>query len=192
MSQTFHYSARYPDLLMLKLGACEEYGDIYLSLNSHNTKYHNPIIQYFEFIDSSRVYPETKEVDAITTCNWIQQACIGYTSYLGVHEWTHNWTSIYICALSYLDRVAANIDTLPRLEVIQQLKTYIRCDPNGTYMPLTHAKLEALLEEEAMDRLKTHSAKRIQCRWREVVVNPYHTVCQRRLMRELHDMQYYV
>lgn len=186
MSPTFNHSAVYPHLLMLKLGACEKYGDIYLN---HNTTTYTPIIQYFDSIDFNldRSYPLTKEIDVLTTCNWIHRACTWYTSYLGVHE----WTSIFTCALGFLDRLAANIDTLPRQEVIEKLKSYIRCDPDGTYMPLTHAKLEALLEKEAMDRLKVHKAKRIQCRWREVVVNPYHKVCQRRLMRELHDLQHH-
>lgn len=182
MAQLFNHSAMHPDLLMLKLGVCEKYGDIYLS---HNMASHNPIIQNFESFDFNvSAYPLTREVDVITTCNWIHRACTWYTSYLGVHE----WTSIYACALAFMDRLAAGIDGLPRTEVIEMLKKYTRCDPSGTRMPLTHAKLEALLDEEAMARLQAHKAKRIQCHWRKVVVNPYHIVCQRRLMRELDDL----
>lgn len=182
MPQTFCHSARYPNLLLLKVGSCPRFGDVYLTVNTSNN---SPILQYFDSPDFDiNVYSVMKEVSDLQTCDWIFKACKWYIPYLGHHE----WTAMFISSLTFLDSLVSSSNLLPRPEMIRKLKTYIEKDPTGTYLPLTHAKLELLLEEEAMTRLKERKARRIQNHWRSVVVNPYHIVCQRRLMRELNEL----
>ena len=120
--------------------------------------------------------------------DWIYKACLWYTPYNGRNEFTYGPMHY---ALQYLDKLSAHIPIPPshkRIYMINKLKTYWMLDPSSTTMPLISAKLDMLMEEEVKARIQVHKAKRIQCHWRKVVVNPYHIVCQRRLMREFQNL----
>ena len=189
---TFRHSAMIPNNISLNLGRIPKFGEISLIVNTSTNN--NPVILYLDSPDIlnrpdyfTTTYPLTKDIDIATTCDWIYRACIWYAPYLGRND----LTPVYIYTLQYLDKLITSTPiTTPheRIQMINKLKAYLMCDPSSTSMPLISAKLDMLMEEEAKARLQAHKAKRIQCHWRKVVVNPYHIVCQRRLMREFQNM----
>ncbi len=55
-------------------------------------------------------------------------------------------------------------------------------------MPLSTAKLDELLNKEAEHRFFNKKAKIIQNYWKQTITNPYHILCQRRLINEFYQL----
>lgn len=135
----------------------------------------------------SNQYPYQTELPIVDVCEYI------FENYM------YTWSSItsnlvlmpvYNKALEYLDKVVGSgmLDSGNRLADIARLKQYVGCDPQHTLMPRTWQKLEELLEIESLYRFKEHKSKTIQARWREVIVDPGHPICRRRLMYEFNEI----
>jgi len=180
MPQTFIHSARHPTILILKMGRIRRFGETALVVNVNNNI---PIIQYFDYPEFTfDDYPCKKEIDDFTTCDLIFKACQWFIPYMDNSE----LTPIYRNAILHLDGIIASIPThsTNRIELINKLKFYISLG----LMPLALAKLEMLMEDEAIARLQWRKAIQIQTKWRDIIANPYHIICQRRLMHEFYDM----
>lgn len=93
------------------------------------------------------------------------------------------------CAVECLDIVLSNMDRchMSVCEAAQHLKRHILSIPNE---PLWRSmdRLESFLQHEAMHRFYNKRAATIQRIWRDVISNPYHDICKRRLMREFQSM----
>lgn len=182
MPQTFIHSAQHPTSLMLSMGCIPRFDKVCLLVNTSNN---TPHISYFDSPDFSfEAYPLIKEVDDWTVCTVIYNACKWFKPYIGRSE----LTPVFMHAITFMDGIIANlhVDPLPRIQMIMQLKEVSSLC--AEHMPFTVAKLEKLMEEEATARLLQHKAIVIQSKWREVVVDPYHIVCQRRLKHEFQNM----
>jgi len=49
-------------------------------------------------------------------------------------------------------------------------------------------ELEAMLVLVSYARMFEKAARKIQCKWRAANANPYHPICQKRLLREYHEL----
>jgi len=172
----------------LQLGACQPFGNVYLNYNCIS---HVSLIVYA----NADVYPVADQplvlercFESREVCDMIYMACLWFVKYMEVHE----WRPVYEIALNYLDKVACEYvhrnSEEDRVMNIIYLKKILACDPRGVYMPQTSEMLVNMLNAEALHRLMTRKAKLIQGVWREVVADPYHIVCQKRLMREWDEL----
>jgi hypothetical protein len=164
------------------MGRIPRFGEVCLLLNTNNN---TQVISYLDSPDFDfGAYPFVKQFDEWTTYMMIYNACKWFKPYIGKSE----LTPVYIHALAFMDRIITDVhvDPMQRIQIINKLKIASTLCPE--HIPLSVAKLDVLLEEEATARLQKRKAFIIQSRWREIIVNPYHVACQRRLMRELGDM----
>jgi hypothetical protein len=84
--------------------------------------------------------------------------------------------------LDYIDTIAKSKNSA---EAIQILKESVGM---GFDSPRVIEKLERYCEIEAEKRFLNRKARVIQHRFKDVVSNPYHPICKRRLMREFNSL----
>ena len=144
----------------------------------------------FEWI--SQNYNTKVEIPCRTICDHI------YTSYTSCWPVVHCHSvlmHVYRRALEHLDGLVGSnspgFESGDRVEDIQALKRYITCDPLKKLLPKTWQKLEELMEKESLARLQHRKTRFIQTKWRDVISNPCHPICQRRLMYEFDHIEAY-
>lgn len=137
----------------------------------------------FELI--SQNYTSKVETPCRTICDYI---CTCYKSFApGI------LSQLYNKAMEHLDGIVGSpgFESGDRVEDIQALKRYITCDPSKKLLPRTWQKLDELMEKEALARLQHRKTSFIQTRWRDVISDPCHPICQRRLMYEFAHIEAY-
>jgi hypothetical protein len=112
MSVTFRHSATSPNSLILNLGRIPKFGEICINVNIAQWQYGSacPCILHSNSPDVLNTpdyftteYPVTKDIDLITTCDWIYRACLWYKPYMGGQELTPAPVN---CVLKYLDKLS--------------------------------------------------------------------------------------
>lgn len=142
----------------------------------------------FEWITTSKLHKV--ETPCRTICDYI------YTSYMlcwPVVRCHSVLKHVYRKAMEHLDGIVGSpgFESGDRVEDIQALKRYITCDPSKTLLPRTWQKLDELMEKEALARLQHRKTRCIQTKWRDVISNPFHPICQRRLLFEFDHIDAY-
>lgn len=148
-----------------------------------------PLISFdsrdFELI--SQNYTTKVETPCRTICDYI------YTCYKSSPAGHLILMQVYNKAMEHLDGIVnrPGFESGDRVEDIQALKRYITCDPSKKLLPRTWQKLDELMEKEALARLQHRKTSFIQAKWRDIISDPCHPICQRRLMYEFAHIEAY-
>lgn len=101
-------------------------------------------------------------------------------------------TEFYNKICEMISNIISRGTELDNTEKIKMLKLYITrhtfVSPDEERLLGMHALLEDLMDKESTMRLRTRKALVIQNLWRQIVCDPSHDVCKRRLLHEFKDL----